>query len=144
VDRLTHELERTRGFLRGTQISLRESESRSEEILEEILQRSTTSILVGSQVYPSVTLLGDVDVWVEDHPLMEECGEYPGSLISMESYDLEAQELPSMRIFEAVEHLHMHGDSRARDNFEDTSICVLTVVDLHVEVDPVVHPGSVM
>jgi hypothetical protein len=27
---------------------------------------------------------------------------------------------------------------------EDTSICVLRVVDLHVEVDPVVRPGSTM
>ena len=26
----------------------------------------------------------------------------------------------------------------------DTSICVLGVVDLHIEIDPVVHPGSVM
>jgi hypothetical protein len=26
----------------------------------------------------------------------------------------------------------------------DTSICVLGVVDLHIEIDPVVRPGSVM
>jgi hypothetical protein len=26
----------------------------------------------------------------------------------------------------------------------DTSICVLGVVDLHIEIDPTVHPGSVM
>jgi hypothetical protein len=50
VDRLTHELQSTRGFLRGTQIALQESESRSEELLEEIRQRSTTSILVESQI----------------------------------------------------------------------------------------------
>jgi hypothetical protein len=49
-----------------------------------------------------------------------------------------------MRIFETVEHSHTHGDSRARGSFEDTSICVLGAVDLHVEVDPVVHPGSMM
>jgi len=49
VDRLTHELESTRGFLRGTQIALQESEARSEELLEEIHQRSTTSILVESR-----------------------------------------------------------------------------------------------
>jgi hypothetical protein len=48
VDRLTHELESTRGFLRGTQTTLQESESRSEELLEEIRRRSTTSILVES------------------------------------------------------------------------------------------------
>jgi hypothetical protein len=144
VDRLTHELESTRGFLRGTQTTLQESESRSEELLEEIRQRSTTSILVESQIYPSVTLLGDVGGLAEEHQLMEEHEEYPGSLMSMESYDLEAQELPSTRIFETVEHSHTHGDSRARGSFEDTSICVPGVVDLHVEVDPVVHPGSMM
>jgi hypothetical protein len=38
----------------------------------------------------------------------------------------------------------MHGDSRTRDSFEDTSICVSRAVDLPVEVDPVVHPGSMM
>jgi hypothetical protein len=26
----------------------------------------------------------------------------------------------------------------------DTSICVLGVVELHIEIDPVVHPGSMM
>jgi hypothetical protein len=60
VDRLTHELESTRGFLRGTQTTLQESESRSEELLEGIRQRSTTSILVENRIYPSVILLGDV------------------------------------------------------------------------------------
>jgi hypothetical protein len=87
VDRLTHELESTRGFLRGTQIALQESESRSEELLEEIRQRSTTSILVESQIYPSVTLLEDVGGLAEEHQLMEEHEEYPESLMSMESYD---------------------------------------------------------
>jgi hypothetical protein len=71
---------------------------------------------------------------------MEEPEEYIESLMSMESYDPEAQELPSTRIFETIEHSPTHGDSKARDSFEDTSICVLRAVDLHVEVDPVVHP----
>jgi len=75
---------------------------------------------------------------------MEEPEEYPESLMSTESYDPEAQELPSTRIFETVEHSHTHGDSGTRGSFEDTSICVLRAVDLHVEVDPVVHPGSMM
>jgi hypothetical protein len=144
VDKLTHELESTRGFLRGTQTSLQESKSRSEEILEEIIQRSTTSILVDSQIYPSVTLLGDVGDLAKEHQLMEEHEEYPRSLMSMESYDLEAHELPSTRIFETVEHSHTHGDSRARGSYEDTSICIPGVVDLHVEVDPIVLPGSMM
>jgi hypothetical protein len=38
----------------------------------------------------------------------------------------------------------MHGDSKARGSFEDTSIYVSRAVDLHVEVDLVVHPGSMM
>jgi hypothetical protein len=75
---------------------------------------------------------------------MEEHEEYPGSLMRMGIYDWEAQELPSTRIFETIEHSHMHRDSRARGSFEDTSICIRGVVDLHVEVDPVVHPGSTM
>jgi chromosome segregation ATPase len=60
VEKLTDELERTRGLLRSTQTTLQESESSSEEILEEIRQRSTTSVLVENQVYTSVTLLEDV------------------------------------------------------------------------------------
>ena len=56
VDRLTHELVSTRGFLEGTQTTLQESESKSEELLEEIRQRSTTSISAESRIYPSATL----------------------------------------------------------------------------------------
>jgi hypothetical protein len=52
---------------------------------------------VGTQIYHSVTLLGDVGDLAEEHQLME-----------------------------------------------DTSICVLRAVDLHVEVDPVVRPGSMI
>jgi hypothetical protein len=85
-------------------------------------------------------LLEDVGGLAKEHQLMEEREEYPGSLMSMESYDLEAQELPSRTIFETVEHSHTHGDSRARGSYEDTSICIPGVVDLHVEVDQVVHP----
>jgi hypothetical protein len=51
MDRLTQELESTRGFLRGTQIALQESESRTDESLEEIHQRSTSSILVDTRMY---------------------------------------------------------------------------------------------
>jgi hypothetical protein len=86
VDRLTHELESTRGFLRGTQTTLQESESRSEEIR----QRSTTSILVEAQIYHSVTLLEDVGGLTEEHQLLEEHEEYLGSLMSMKSYDPKA------------------------------------------------------
>jgi hypothetical protein len=89
------ELESTRGFLRGTQTTLQESKSRLDESLEEIRQRFTSSVLVDTQIYHSVTLLGDVDDLVEEHQTMD-----------------------------------------------DTSICPPRVVGLHVEVDPVVCPGS--
>jgi hypothetical protein len=65
--------------------------------LEEIRQRSTSSVLVDTQMYHSVTLIEDVGDLAEEHQLME-----------------------------------------------DTSICVLRAVDLHVEVDPAVCPGSMM
>jgi hypothetical protein len=48
------------------------------------------------------------------------------------------------RIFETVRHSPTHGGSRARGSFDDTSICVPRGIDLHVEVDLVVHPGSMM
>jgi hypothetical protein len=97
VDRLTQELENTRGFLRGTQTSLQESKSRADESPEEICQRSTSSVLADTQMYRLVTLIEDVGDLVEEHQLME-----------------------------------------------DTSICVLRVIDLHVEVDPVLCLGYKM
>jgi hypothetical protein len=97
MDRLTQELESTHGFLRATQTTLQESESRSDESLEEIRQRPTSSVLVVPQMYLSVTLIEDVGDLAEEHPLMEV-----------------------------------------------TSIGVLRAVDLHVEVDPAVCPGSMM
>jgi hypothetical protein len=56
VDGLTHDLVSTQRFLEGTQTVLQESESRSKELLEEIRQRTTTSISVESRIYPSATL----------------------------------------------------------------------------------------
>jgi hypothetical protein len=97
MDRLTQELESTRRFLRGTQTTLQELESRTYESPEEIHQRSTSSILVDIQMYQSITLIEDVDDLAEKHQLMG-----------------------------------------------DTSISVLGMVDLHVEVDPATHPGSMM
>jgi hypothetical protein len=97
LDRLTREFESTRGFLRGTQIALQESESISDGPLEEIRQRSTSSVLVDCQMYQSVTLIEDVDDLTEEHQSMG-----------------------------------------------DTFIYVLGVVDLHIEIDPAVHPGSMM
>jgi hypothetical protein len=67
VDRLTHELVRTRRLLSGTQKTLQESESRSEELLEESRQRSTAPISAESQIYPSTTLREDVGGLVVEH-----------------------------------------------------------------------------
>jgi hypothetical protein len=72
MDRLTQELESTRGFLRGTQTALQESESRSNEFLEEIRQRSTSSVLVDTHMYHSVMLIEDVGDLAEEAPLMED------------------------------------------------------------------------
>jgi hypothetical protein len=137
--------------LEGTQTNLQESESRSEELLEKIRQRSTTSISTESQIYPSATLREDVGGLEVEHKLREDYEEYLGSLMSMERYDLEMQEdihrshgPPFTSGVETVGHTHTHGESRDKGSYEDTSIYVLGLVDLHVEDEPVVHPGSMM
>jgi hypothetical protein len=86
-----------------------------------------------------------------DHQLREEHEEYPGSLMSMERYDPKIHEdihrsqgPPFTRGGETIGHTRTHGDSKARGNFEDTSIYVPGLVDLHVEDGPIVHPGSMM
>jgi hypothetical protein len=110
-------------------------------------------MLEESQIYPSASLLEDVGGLAEKHQLMDEHEEYPKSLMSRVRYDPEtqedvhvhvSQEIPSTRIFETVEHSYTHGDSRARGSYEDTSIFVPRLDDLHVEVEPVVHPGSML
>jgi hypothetical protein len=58
--------------LRGTQTTLQESWSRSDEPLEEIRQRSTSSVFVDTQIYHPVTLLEDVGDLAEEHQLMED------------------------------------------------------------------------
>jgi hypothetical protein len=72
VDRLTHELVSTQGFLKGTQTTLQESESRLEELLEEASQGSTTSISTESQIYISAISLEVVGGWMEECQLLEE------------------------------------------------------------------------
>jgi len=49
-----------------------------------------------------------------------------------------------MGSYETVGHTHTHGDSRARGNYEETSINVLGLVDIHAEVDPTIHLGHMM
>jgi hypothetical protein len=111
----------TQRFSEGTQTTLQESNSRSEELLEEIRQRSTTSILAESQIYLSATLREDVGGLAVEHQLREEHEEYPGSLMSMERYDPEIHEdvhrsqgPPFTSGVETVDHTRTHGDSRAR------------------------------
>jgi hypothetical protein len=68
-----------------------------------------------------------------------------------EGYDQETMEdahvsqgPPFMGSSETIGHTHTHGDSRARGSYEDTSICVPGLDDIHVEVDPAVHLGYMM
>jgi hypothetical protein len=56
--------------LEGTQTTLQEFEAILEELLEETSQRSTISISVESQIYPSVTLLEDIGGLAEEHEEM--------------------------------------------------------------------------
>jgi hypothetical protein len=114
VDRLTHELGSTQGFLKGTHTTLQESESRLEELLEEIGQRYTLSISTESQLCSSVTLLEDIRV---------------------------SQGPPLMSSFETASHTHTQEDSRARGSYKDTFICVPGLVDIHIEEDPTIHLG---
>jgi hypothetical protein len=117
VDRLTHELVSTRGFLEGTQTTLQESESRLDELLEETGQRYTISISAESQICSLVTLLEDI--WVSQGP-------------------------PFMGSSETIDHTHTHEDSRARGSYEDAFICVPGLVDIHTKVDSAVHLGHMM
>jgi hypothetical protein len=70
VDRLTQELVSTRGFLSGTQ-TLQEPKYGSDELLKEIRPRSTSSILVETQICQSVTLPEDVGGLAEETHLGE-------------------------------------------------------------------------
>jgi hypothetical protein len=68
----------------------------------------------------------------------------------MEGYDKEMMEDvqvsqgPPFMGSSDSDHTHTHGNSRARGSYEDTSICVPGLADIHVEVDPVVHLGYMM
>jgi hypothetical protein len=137
--------------LEGAQTTFWELGSLLEELLDEISQGFTTSISIESQMLTSATSPEDVGGLLEEHQLMREHEEYLGSLMSMERYDLEMQEDVHVsqgplftRGFETVGHTHTHGDSRARGSYEDISICVPGLADIHIEVDRTVHLGYVM
>jgi hypothetical protein len=151
VDRLTHELASTQGFLEGAQTTLQESGSILEELLDETSRGSTTSISVESQMFTSATSPEDVGGLVEEHQLMEVREGHPGSLMDMERCDQEtlediyvSQGPPFMRGSETVGLTHTPGDSRARGSYEDTFIGVSGLDDIHIEVDPAVHLGYMM
>jgi hypothetical protein len=93
----------------------------------------------------------DVGGLVEERQVMEVCEGYPRSLIVMEGDDQETMEdvqvsqgPPFMGSSETVGHTHTHGVSRARGSYEDTSICVPGLANIHVEVDPAIHLGYMM
>jgi hypothetical protein len=67
MDQLTHELVSTWTFSKGTQTTLQESYFRSEDLLEEIRQRSTTSISSEIHIYPLAKLRKDVGGLVVEH-----------------------------------------------------------------------------
>jgi hypothetical protein len=139
VDRLTHELVSTRGFLEGAQTTLQESKYRLEELLEETSQGSTTSVSAESQMFTLATSPENVS------GLVEEREEYLGSLMLMEKCDQDTQEdvhvpqgPPFMRGPATVAPTHTHGDSRVGGRYKGTSIWVLGLVD------PAVHSGNMM
>jgi hypothetical protein len=107
MDRLTQELESTRGFLRGTQTALQESESRTYESLEEIYQRSTPSVLVDTQMYQSVTWLEDVGDLIEEHQLMGDT-----SICVLGVVDLHIVIGPAVRPRSVMQH-EFAGDDRS-------------------------------
>jgi hypothetical protein len=55
----------------------------------------------------------------------------------MERCDQET--LEDVHVSQGFSPTHTHGDSRSRGSYEDTSIWVPGLVDIHVEVDPIVH-----
>jgi hypothetical protein len=103
--RLTQELESTRGFLGGTQTTPQESESRLDESLEEIRQRFTSSVLVDTQIYHSVTLLGDVDDLVGEHQMMDDT-----SICLPRAVGLHVEVDPAVRPGSMRQHESMGGD----------------------------------
>jgi hypothetical protein len=105
MDRLTQELESTQGFLRGTQTTLQESESRSYESLEEIRQRSTSSVLVDTHMYQSVTLIEDVGDLAEEHLLMEDT-----STCVLRAVDLHVEVDPAVCPRSMMQHESMGDD----------------------------------
>jgi hypothetical protein len=82
---------------------------------------------------------------------LEENEGYPRSLMIMERCDQETltdfhvlQGSPFTRSSETVSPTRTHGDSKARGSYEDTSIWVPGLVDIHLHVDPVVYPRYMM
>jgi hypothetical protein len=99
-------------------------------------------------MYTSASSLEDVGGLIEERQLMEEREGYPGSLMILGRCDQEtledvhvSQGPPFKRCFETVGPTYTHGDSKARGRYEDASIWVPGLVDIHGEVDPTAHLG---
>jgi hypothetical protein len=85
---------------------------------------------------------------IKERELKEERDGYSGSLMIMGRCDQETFEVvhvsqgpPFIRSSETVDPTQTHGDSKSRGRYEDTSVWVLGLIDIHVEVDPTVHSG---
>jgi hypothetical protein len=93
--------------LRGTQTSLQESKSILDESLEEIRQRFTSTVLVDTQIYHSVTFLGDVDDLVGEHQMMDDT-----SICLPRAVGLHVEVDPAVRPGSMRQH-----ESRGRDGY---------------------------
>jgi hypothetical protein len=51
---------------------------------------------------------------------------------------------PFMGSSKTIDHTHTHEDSRSRESYEDTFICVPGLVDIHTKVDLTIHLGHMM
>jgi hypothetical protein len=97
---------------------------------------STWGFLEGTQI--TLQKSGSI---LEECQMMEVCEGYDQEM--MEDAQV-SQGPPFMGSSETVGHTHTHGDSRAGGSYEDTSICVPGLANIHVEVDPTIHLGYVM
>jgi hypothetical protein len=91
--------------LRGTQTTPQESESRSDDILKKIRQRSISPILVDTQIYHLVTLLGDVGDLAEEHQLKEDT-----SIGVSREVNLHVEVDPTVRLGSVMQHESMVDD----------------------------------
>jgi hypothetical protein len=120
--------------LRGTHTTLQESESRTKEILEEIHQRSTSPIMVDTQIYHSVTFLGDVDDLEEEHQLMGDT-----SICVPKAADLHVEVYPAVRPGSTMQH-----ESTEDDMSMPKHTVVSDISQEHAEMYGGIHRGVLL